>query len=132
MQSQIYAIGESSKSQAPIRGYRCGIWDLELGFLWSLVFGVWRLGIVESLEPGGWVLFERQFDRKAAAFADFASHGHPPAMGFNNVFHDGQPDADALGLTSQFGAAPVKWLEDFFVLGWRDAFAMVLDEKVDG
>ena len=52
-------------------------------------------------------------------------------MRLDDVFHNAQPDSHPLGLTPQFGAAPVEALEDPLVLGGRDALAVVLDPEVE-
>ena len=52
-------------------------------------------------------------------------------MGFDDVFHNAQANAHALGLAPQLGAAPVEALEDLLVLGGWDAFAVVLDPEVE-
>src|SRR2546427_5707225 len=53
-------------------------------------------------------------------------------MGFDDVLHDGQTDADALRFAAQFGAAAIERLEYFLVLFWRNAVAVVFDKQVDG
>jgi hypothetical protein len=54
---------------------------------------------------------------------------HLAAVGFDDVFHDAQADAYALGLAPQFRAAAVEALEDLLVLGGRNAFAVVFDPE---
>jgi hypothetical protein len=50
-------------------------------------------------------------------------------MGFDDVFHDAQADAHALGLAPQLRAATVEALEDLSVLGGRYSLAVVLDPE---
>jgi len=50
---------------------------------------------------------------------------HAAAVGFDNVFHHAQANADALRFAAQFGAQPVKTLENFLLLGQGDAGAVV-------
>src|SRR5205823_2357599 len=76
-------------------------------------------------------IFKRQLDGEPAPFSHLTAHEHSAAVRFDNMFHDAQADANPLRFTSQFRAAPVKALEDFFVLFWRNAIAMVFDPKSD-
>ena len=87
--------------------------------MWSLCFGRWEL------LPG-------QFNGEPTASANLALDPHTATVRIDDVFDDGQTDADALGFAAQFGAAAVKRLENLLVLSWRNAFAEVLDEQVDG
>ena len=91
----------------------------------SFGYRVWSLGLWSGFRHG-------QFDREAASVADGAAHQHAAAVGFNDVLHNAQADADALGLAAQLGAATVEAFEDLLVLGRRNAFAVVLDPEVDG
>jgi hypothetical protein len=50
-------------------------------------------------------------------------------VGFDDVLHDTQADAHALGLTPQLGASAVEALEYLLVLGGGNAFAVVLDPE---
>ena len=70
---------------------------------------------------------KRQFNGEPAAFPDLALHAHPPAVGFDDVLHDAQPDADALRLAAQLGAASIEAFEDALVFLRRDAGTVVLD-----
>ncbi len=60
-----------------------------------------------------------------------AADQHPAAVGLDDVFHNAQANAHALGLAPQLGAAAVEALEDLLLLGRRDAFAVVLDPETD-
>ena len=53
-------------------------------------------------------------------------------MRFNNVFDNGQADADPLSFAAQFGASAIKRLEYFLVLVRWNAVAVVFDKQVDG
>ena len=52
-------------------------------------------------------------------------------MGFDDVLHDAQSDAHALGLAPQLGAAAVEAFEDLFLFGRGDAVAVVFDPEED-
>jgi hypothetical protein len=58
-----------------------------------------------------------------------AADQHLAAVGFDDVFHNAQADADALGLAPQLGAAAVEALEYLLVLGGGNAFTVVLDPE---
>jgi hypothetical protein len=62
---------------------------------------------------------------------DGAVDEHPPAVGFDDVFHNAQANADALRLAPQFGAGAIEALEDLLLLRGWDAVAMVLDPEVE-
>ena len=70
-------------------------------------------------------IFYWNFNRESAAFARFALHEHPAAVRLDDVFHDAQADSNTLRLAPQLGTAPVKPLEDFFVLLRRNARASI-------
>ena len=55
----------------------------------------------------------------------------PPAVRLDDVFHDAQADANALGFAAQLGTAPVKPLENLFVLRRRNARAVVGNKQVN-
>ena len=58
----------------------------------------------------------RQFDREAAAFLHFALHSYLSAVGFDDMFHDAQTNADARSFTAQFRAETIEALKNLFVL----------------
>ena len=87
-------------------------------------------GNVRSLEFGFWDLIQGQFNRESAPLPDGAAHKHPTTVRFDDMFHDGQTDADALGFAAQFGSAPIKRFEYSLVLFRRNAVAAVFDPKL--
>ena len=56
--------------------------------------------------------FIGQFDGEPAALADGAAHEDAAAVGLDDMFHDAQANANALGFAAQFGTAAVKPLEN--------------------
>ena len=70
-------------------------------------------------------IFYWNFNRESAALADGTLHEHAPAVRLDDVFHDAQADSNTLRLAPQLGTAPVKPLEDFFVLLRRNARASI-------
>ena len=72
-----------------------------------------------------------QFYRESASLAHGAANDHPAAMGFDNMFHDAQSDANTLGLPPQFRTNAVKALEDFLMFLRRNAWPVVFDGKSD-
>jgi hypothetical protein len=58
-----------------------------------------------------------------------AADQHLAAVGFDDVLHNAQADAHALGLTPQLGAATVEALEYLLVLGGGDAVTVVFDPE---
>src|SRR5262245_54902016 len=75
------------------------------------------------------MLIQGQLNGEPASLSDSTAHEHAAAVRFDDMFYDSQADADALGFAAQFGAAPVKRLEDFPVFLRRNAVAAVRDPK---
>ncbi len=72
-----------------------------------------------------------QFDGEPAPLSYSALDGHRSAVRLDNVFHNAQPDADALRLAAQLRAEPIESFEDASVFFGRDAFAVVFAPEQD-
>src|SRR5439155_6709902 len=78
------------------------------------------------------VIFQRQFNRKPAAFAHLAGHQHLSAMRLHDMLHNAQPNAHPLRLPPQLRPPPIKPFKYLLLLlGWY-AIAVVFDPKTDG
>ena len=62
-----------------------------------------------------------------AAAAGLALEGDPSAVGFDDVLHEAETDADPGSLAAELGSTPIERLEDLLVFGGRDAFAGIAD-----
>ena len=56
---------------------------------------VWRLGFLWSLVLGFWDFFQGQFNREPAPLPDRTADRYRSAMRFDDMFDNGQTDADA-------------------------------------
>jgi hypothetical protein len=103
----------------------------------EVIFGMAALGSEFGIRASfgfrisGFGFIDGQFNCETAALANFTLDEHPPAVRFNNVFHDAQADADALRLAAQLGPQPVESLKDFLALGHGNAGTLVRDGQVD-
>src|SRR5678816_4380440 len=75
---------------------------------------------------GAW-LPHRQVQREATPLADAALHADPPAMGLDDMLHQGQPDAAAPPSLRLTPSDAVELLEDSLGLGGWDPEALVRD-----
>ena len=73
----------------------------------------------------------RDAECESGALTRFALEQDAAAVGFGDVFDDGEADADAFGFAAEFGAKAIKLVEDAVVLGGGNAGAAILDGDVE-